>query len=77
MEKHYRNSKMVRIKNNIMTRTPYHRPTTIELKRELEYIENTIDAYLLADNPKQNWWFLSNEFNTMLRRRNLLQPLCG
>lgn len=59
-----------------MTRATYHRPTPIELKKELEQIENTIDVYLAADNPKMNWWFLTDEFNTMLRRRNLLIQLC-
>lgn len=59
-----------------MTRT-YKRPTIVELKKELEHIEDTIDVYLRADNPKANWWFLSENFNYMLRRRNLLIPLCG
>lgn len=55
----------------------YKRQTIIELKQELERIENTIEFYLNAENPKMNWWFLSEEFNRMLRRRNLISPLCG
>ena len=60
-----------------MENKQYHRPTIIELRKELEHIEDTIDGWLLADNPKANWWFLSENFNYMLRRRNLLIPLCG
>lgn len=60
-----------------MTQT-YKRPTIIELKKELEYIEDTIDL-MLAQKPNNeyNWWFLSDEFNNMLRRRNLIQHLCA
>ena len=50
----------------------YKRKTPIELQAELKEIEDMIDRVLDA-KPKQNWWFLSEEFNSMLRRRNIIK----